>query len=289
VPPVHRGRPGNGALRFSFQQAGGMSGFMCFTAPVLDLAPTLLVAEAGNDRVQEVGVVPGEGKGVCLGMGLAHVGYLYPPGTVLGPRAVAASSTTIAVTAFSTGALGRSASLSLPIRRVTLLRLVQPVVEPQSRHIRERPPPPSLPSHVRPRATQTPPLYLAGGEGQHTVHLFDAASRAPLRVLGGGWLLDALSPGPPRVLGTACGSDPGQLKSPHGLRLSRDGHHVVVADTANSRVSAFRLRDGAFLGHLLTGVRGITDVEECEGGWLVVASSSQCVAQVRGSVVWSCT
>ena len=51
--------------------------------------PTLLVADIGNDRVQEVDVVD-----------RVHVGYLYPPGAIAGPRAVAASQTTIAFTAF---------------------------------------------------------------------------------------------------------------------------------------------------------------------------------------------
>ncbi len=80
----------------------------------------LQVAEHGNNRVQEVDV-----------MAQAHVGFLCKPGAVQGPRAVAASPTLVAVSAWTS---------------------------PDSE--------------------------------DHVVHLFNATSRAHLRVMGGGGLLN---------------------------------------------------------------------------------------------------
>ncbi len=48
------GAPGSGPLQFCMSDASGYSGWLCFTVPV-DGRPTLLVADHGNDRVQEVG------------------------------------------------------------------------------------------------------------------------------------------------------------------------------------------------------------------------------------------
>lgn len=93
------------------------------------------------------------------------------------------------------------------------------------------------------------------GEDLHRVHVWDAVSRAPLRILGRGW-----------------GSGPGQLRKPCGLRLSRDGQHAVVADYHNDRVCVFRVEDGAFVGTLATRVSYPHDVEEVHGGWLVTAA-----------------
>lgn len=222
------GGPGTGPLQFSFTQAAGLSGFMCFAPAAVSggcSTPsataggaagvcasavgmyTLLVTEAGNDRVQELAVVRGglaAVMDVTTQVEVTHVGWLYPPGAVLGPRGVAASQDLIAVSAFATG-----------------------------------------------------------GEGLHAIHLFHSASRAPVRVVGDG-----------------CGDGGGQLKSPHGVRLSTNGRTVVVADMANGRVAEFDVHTGAWIGDVTRSVRGMTDVEECAGGWLVVCSSSNLVAQV---------
>jgi hypothetical protein len=112
-----------------------------------------------------------------------------------------------------------------------------------------------------PRLSLCPPG--SGGEGLHAIHLFHSASRAPVRVVGDG-----------------CGDGGGQLKSPHGVRLASNGRTVVVADMANGRVAEFDVHTGAWVGDVTRSVRGMTDVEECAGGWLVVVSSSNLVAQV---------
>jgi hypothetical protein len=59
------------------------------------------------------------------------------------------------------------------------------------------------------------------------------------------------------------------LKWPYGLRFSRDGSDICVADWGNYRASVFRVGDGRFVRHLATGLSNPRDVEEVEGGWLV--------------------
>jgi hypothetical protein len=54
------------------------------------------VAEHGNNRVQEVDV-----------MAQSHIGYLCRPGTIAGPRAVTASPSLVAVSAWSRGDSGQ--------------------------------------------------------------------------------------------------------------------------------------------------------------------------------------
>jgi hypothetical protein len=73
APAGTLGGPGSGPLQFNF---GGGVIKMAFTVPAPSSVPgaarpTLLVADCGNDRVQEVDVVT-----------RAHVGYLCPPGTL---------------------------------------------------------------------------------------------------------------------------------------------------------------------------------------------------------------
>jgi hypothetical protein len=48
----------------------------------------------------------------------------------------------------------------------------------------------------------------------------------------------------------------------------------VVADSENERVGLFRVEDGTFVRHVATELDGPTDVEECEGGWVVVCMAS---------------
>ena len=66
------------------------------------------------------------------------------------------------------------------------------------------------------------------------------------------------------------GSADGQLNKPYGLRFTGDGAGLAVADKGNGRVSLFRVEDGSFVRQVATEVSYPIDVEECEGGWLVV-------------------
>lgn len=52
---------------------------------------------------------------------------------------------------------------------------------------------------------------------------------------------------------------------------------MAVADAGNSRLSLFRVQDGAFVRHLATGLSYPCDVEECESGWLVTCGISHTV------------
>jgi hypothetical protein len=83
-----------------------------------------------------------------------------------------------------------------------------------------------------------------------------------------------------RVIGGGFG-DPGprdgQLKVPRGLRFSRGGSSICVADGCNDRISMFRVGDGGFVKHIATGVHNPWDVEEVEGGWLVACFDSHTV------------
>ena len=79
-----------------------------------------------------------------------------------------------------------------------------------------------------------------------------------------------------RVLGGrgGPGGGDGQLHRPRGLRFSEDGGTLVVADSANHRVSLFQVDDGTFLRHLGTSLAASpVDVEALEGGWLVATDS----------------
>jgi hypothetical protein len=82
-----------------------------------------------------------------------------------------------------------------------------------------------------------------------------------------------------REVGRGFGAEDGQMYGPRGLRFSGDGALVCVADTLANRVSVYRVGDGAFVRHLVTGLRMPRDVEECEGGWLVVHGGG-------GGLVW---
>jgi hypothetical protein len=181
APAGTLGGRGSGPLQFNF---GSTVIKMAFTVPAPSSGPgaarpTLLVADWGNDRVQEVDVVA-----------RAHVGYLCPPRTLMGPQGVAASRTHIAVTTI--------------------------------------------------------------GGGHHSVHLFDAVSRALLWTVGG-----------PR------GSGPRQLDFPVGVRLTGDGARVAVTDRDNKRIVVLSVADGSPVGDVPTPSIDPRDVEEVEGGWLV--------------------
>jgi hypothetical protein len=57
-----------------------------------------------------------------------------------------------------------------------------------------------------------------------------------------------------------------------------------MADSYNDRASMFRVGDGGFVKHLATGLNGPYDVEEVEGGWLVVCWDSHTVEFVGDGV-----
>jgi hypothetical protein len=78
------------------------------------------------------------------------------------------------------------------------------------------------------------------------------------------------------------GSRDGQLALPHGLRFSRDGTAICVAELANRRVSLFRVGDGSFVRHVVMGQGRPNDVEEVEGGWLVACTGSNSVEFIGG-------
>jgi hypothetical protein len=113
----------------------------------------------------------------------------------------------------------------------------------------------------------------ARGGDDDTVRLFEGSGSvwAPLRVLGGGF--------------GAPGAADGQLKLPLGLRFTGDGSGVAVADASNGRVSLFAVGDGSFVRHIATGLSCPIDVEECEGGWLVVCCNSHTLEYVGGGGV----
>jgi hypothetical protein len=67
---------------------------------------------------------------------------------------------------------------------------------------------------------------------------------------------------------------------PLGLRFSRDGYALCVADRGNNRASVFRVGDGGFVRHVAMGLSLPFDVEEVEGGWLAACSGSHSVELV---------
>jgi hypothetical protein len=106
--------------------------------------------------------------------------------------------------------------------------------------------------------------------GDHVVVMYRGSGAVweAVRVIGGGF-------GGP-------GSRDGQLKLPLGLRFSRDGFAICVADFWNGRASVFRVGDGGFVRHMATRLSLPWDVEEVEDGWLVACSGSHTVEFVGG-------
>ncbi len=103
--------------------------------------------------------------------------------------------------------------------------------------------------------------------GDHVVVVYKGSGAVweAVRVIGGDSEL-----GGPR-------SGNGQLNVPYGLRFSRDGSVICVADVGNDRASVFRVGDGGFVRHIATGLSHPRDVEEVEGGWLVTCADSDTV------------
>jgi hypothetical protein len=77
----------------------------------------------------------------------------------------------------------------------------------------------------------------------------------------------------------------GHVTRPYGLRFTRDGTGLAVTSAGNSRAYIISTEDGAIRKLLASGLSGPSDVEECEGGWIVTCWSSETVEFVgnRGS------
>jgi DNA-binding beta-propeller fold protein YncE len=158
----------------------------------------LLVTDAGHDAVRLVDVVA-----------RTHAGYVAPPGSIAGPRGVAASGTS-------------------------------------------------------PQAAVSAWREYFSGDHVVVVYRGSGAVWGAVRVIGGGF-------GDP-------GTGDGQLHVPYGLRFSRDGSAICVADYWNGRASVFRVGDGEFVRNIAVGLGHPIDVEEVEGGWLVACKRSNTVA-----------
>jgi hypothetical protein len=187
-------------MRFNFEDEDGFSGFMTFTGPAT--SRRLLVTDAGHDVVHVIDVA-----------GRVHVGYVAAPGTIAGPRGVAARGSLAAISA-----------------------------------------------------------WKSFWQGDHVVRVFEGsgAMRTAVRVVAGGF--------------ETPGRADGQLNAPYGLRFTGDGTGLAVADRGNNRVSVFRVEDGSFARHVVTGLDGPWDVEECEGGWLVACAGTDTIGFVGGDV-----
>ncbi len=122
-------------------------------------------------------------------------------------------------------------------------------------------------------ASGTSPLVAVSAwkeylRGDHVVVVYkdSGAVWEAVRVIGGGF-------GGP-------GYRDGQLRTPYGLRFTRDGSALCVADTGNCRASVFHVGDGVFVRHMAMGLNGPYDVEEVEGGWLAACWGSDRVEYV---------
>jgi hypothetical protein len=80
-------------MQFEFEDEDGYSGWMAFTGPAT--SRLLLVTDVGHDAVHVIDVA-----------GRVHVGYVAAPGTIAGPRGVAARGSLVAVSAWKKGDSG---------------------------------------------------------------------------------------------------------------------------------------------------------------------------------------
>ncbi len=58
---------------------------------------------------------------------------------------------------------------------------------------------------------------------------------------------------------------------------------LAVGDALNDRVSFFQIKDGSFVRHMATGLDGPRDMEECEGGWWLVACHTSHTVEFVGA------
>jgi hypothetical protein len=158
-----------------------------------------------------------------------------------------------------------------------------------------------------PASKTTCPLLLVSDNGHATVHMIDVVKRSHV-----GYIAPPGSIAQPRGV-AACSTLPlvavsawksahcsdnvvilyqysargtwekmrvieaGFVTNPCGLRFSRDGSSICVADCCNHRASVFHVADGGFVGHIASGLTNACDVEEVEGGWLVACFGSHTV------------
>ena len=178
------GRGSKAPMQFKFGCDKWASGLLAFTSA--KSPPLLLVSDAGHDAVHIVDVVS-----------QTHVGYVASPGSIAGPRGVAACGTSslVAVSAWRDW---------------------------------------DAEDHV---------VVVYSGSGAH----WEA-----VRVIGG-----RRHP---------------QFIMPFGLRFSADGSNICVAERGNDRISLLRVSDGEYVRHIKAGIftRSPFDVEEVDGGWMVV-------------------
>jgi hypothetical protein len=80
------------------------------------------------------------------------------------------------------------------------------------------------------------------------------------------------------------GAGPGQFNSPRGVRLARDGVHVIVVDDSNSRVCLLRVADGGHVRDVALAAQGLNnpqDAEEVNGGLVVASWTNHKVVKVH--------
>jgi hypothetical protein len=80
-------------MQFKFHDGNSASGWMAFTGPTTSCL--LLLTDAGHDAVHVIDVA-----------GRVHAGYVAAPGTIAGPRGVAARGSLVAVSAWKKGGSG---------------------------------------------------------------------------------------------------------------------------------------------------------------------------------------
>jgi len=80
------------------------------------------------------------------------------------------------------------------------------------------------------------------------------------------------------------GAGPGQFSLPRGVRLARDGVHVIVVDDGNNRVCLLRVSDGGHVRDVASAAQGFNgpeDAEEVEGGLVVTSWGNNKVVKVH--------
>ena len=132
-------------------------------------------------------------------------------------------------------------------------------------------------AHIAVTAWCKGPRY--GTATDHVLVLFDTTTRTPLWTLSLAWTWEGR-----RVEDYAV-----TMRGPYGLRLSRDGNHVVVADSAVGDVGVFSTKDAEQTGVLAAGLDCPTDVEEVEGGWLIACGTPVSIMFVSGSAALAAT
>jgi hypothetical protein len=80
-------------MKFKFEDSHGWSGYMTFTGPAT--SRRLLLTDVGHEAVHVIDVA-----------GRVHVGYVAAPGTIAGPRGVAARGSLVAVSTWKKGHSG---------------------------------------------------------------------------------------------------------------------------------------------------------------------------------------